>query len=117
MDELTPAQIEALRAALGALRLELEAALERGESGAAVVSLDQPIGRVSRADALQQQAMAKANRRSAELRLRQVTAALSAVDAGEYGGCRRCDEPIGYRRLESRPETPFCVECQRGTER
>jgi DnaK suppressor protein len=60
--------------------------------------------------------MASANRRSVELRLTQVRSALAALERGEYGACRRCEEPIGYRRLKSRPESPFCVACQRGRE-
>lgn len=116
MDELTDAQVEELRAALEALRDELQAALDQTRDGAKPVSLDQPIGRVSRVDALQQQQMAQANRRNVELRLAQVRQALSAVESGDYGYCRKCEEPIGYGRLRSRPEAPFCVECQRGRE-
>jgi DnaK suppressor protein len=116
MDELTPKMREDLRGDLEALREELEKALGLAREGARPVSLDNPIGRVSRVDALQQQAMAQANRRSVELRLAQVRQALSAMDEGDYGYCRRCEEPIAVRRLQSRPEAPFCVECQRGRE-
>lgn len=116
MDELTDEQIDELRAALEALRDELSAALDQARDGTKPVSLDQPIGRVSRVDALQQQQMAQANRRNVELRLAQVRQALAAVESGEYGYCRKCEEPIGYGRLRSRPEAPFCVECQRGRE-
>ena len=31
--------------------------------------------------------------------------------------CRRCEEPIGFRRLQARPETPLCVACQNQRER
>jgi DnaK suppressor protein len=116
MEDLTQEQQDELRRDLEALREELEHALGLAREGARPVSLDNPIGRVSRVDALQQQAMAQANRRSVELRLGQVRQALVAMDAGDYGLCRGCEEPIAYRRLKSRPETPFCVECQRGRE-
>ena len=115
-EELTDAQIEELCADLTAVREELETTLANAAEGASTVSLDQPIGRLSRMDAMQQQAMAQANRRSAQLRLEQVGAALAAIGRQDYGYCRRCEEPIGYRRLKSRPESPFCVECQRGRE-
>ena len=26
--------------------------------------------------------------------------------------CRRCEEPIGYKRLSARPESPYCLDCQ-----
>jgi DnaK suppressor protein len=116
-DELTEAQVEALRAKLEALKGELERALEGSREGARVVDLDQPIGRVSRIDAIQQQKMAEASRRQQELRLGQVKVALGAVARGDYGYCRSCEEPIAYRRLAARPETPFCLRCQGGRER
>ncbi|MFW5877143.1 MAG: TraR/DksA family transcriptional regulator [Myxococcota bacterium] len=116
MEELTEEQRRDLQADLQVLCEALEQTLGLAREGAKPVSLDNPIGRVSRVDALQQQAMAQANRRSLELRLAQVRSALSALESGEYGYCRRCEEPIAYRRLKSRPETPFCVDCQRGRE-
>lgn len=115
-DDLTKEQLESLRRELVSLEQELLRALDESREAARPVDLSQPIGRVSRVDALQQQAMATANRRSTDLRLTQVRAALAAVRSGEYGYCRACEEPIGYRRLASRPETPFCVACQRGRE-
>ena len=112
MEDLSEAQIEELHADLLALRQELQAALVQSAGGAKTVDLDQPIGRLSRMDALQNQQMAKAGQRAMELRLRQVAAAINAVEDGSYGDCRRCDMPIGLPRLKARPEAPFCVECQ-----
>jgi len=117
VDELEEIQVAELADALRRLRVELESALEGSKEGVQVVSLDQPIGRVSRIDAIQQQKMAQASRRKQELRLGQVAVALAAVENDEYGFCRSCDEPIGYRRLSARPETPFCLRCQGGRER
>ena len=116
-DELSDAQREELGARLRALVEELEAALESSREGAEVVSLDQPIGRLSRMDAIQQQKMAEASRRQQTLRLGQVRVALAALEEDEYGLCRACEEPIGFRRLSARPETPFCLRCQGGRER
>jgi len=116
-EELTDAQIETLGARLEALRDALVAALDKSKEGVAVVSLDQPIGRVSRIDALQQQKLAQASRRQQELKLGQVRVALAAVESGDYGFCRSCEEPIGFRRLSAQPESPFCLRCQGGRER
>lgn len=114
MEELTHAQVRALQARLVELVTELENALEASASSANPVVLDQSsVGRLSRMDAMQQQAMAKATRDKAQLRLAQCKIALSAFDREEYGLCRKCEEPIGYRRLSAKPEAPFCVECQR----
>lgn len=39
--------------------------------------------------------------------------ALTRIDAGSYGICERCGEPIPVARLEVLPYTTFCVECSR----
>ncbi|MDF1552875.1 MAG: TraR/DksA family transcriptional regulator [Deferrisomatales bacterium] len=116
MEELTEDQIEELRQGLAALRRDLQAILATAREGARPVDLDLPIGRLSRIDALQQQQMARASLAALELRLRQVSVAVAVCEAGDYGYCRKCDEPIGYQRLKARPETPFCLACQAGAE-
>ena len=113
---LTDEQIHDFESRLNALRGELEALLETTSEGAKPVDLDQPIGRVSRIDAIQQQKMISANRRGIEIRLLQAHAAMTTIENGEYGECKRCEEDIGYGRLKARPETPLCVQCQRAIE-
>jgi len=117
MEDLSEEQAELLRARLVELVAELEGTLRRNANAAAPVVLDQSsVGRLSRMDAMQQQAMAKATREKAQLRLGQCKVALSAFDRDEYGLCRQCEEPIGNRRLSAKPEAPFCLECQRGAD-
>lgn len=111
-DDLTRPQIEELSTRLEQLRDELEALLDRTRSDSRPVDLDEPIGRLTRMDAIQQQSMSAAGRRQTDLRLRQVRQALMLVGRGDYGLCRRCDEPIGYPRLSARPESPYCLGCQ-----
>ena len=117
MEELLPAQIAELKADLMALQGELEELLKLSKDGAKPVELDQPIGRLSRMDAMQHQQMAKANRESHQLRHKQVCAALNRIASDDYGYCRRCEEPIGYGRLKARPESPLCLNCQGRSER
>ncbi len=62
MDELTAEQKGQLQNKLLVLKDELELLLKQSSASSQVVALDQPIGRLSRMDALQQQAMAVANR-------------------------------------------------------
>jgi len=112
MDELTAEQEQELRTDLLRLQVELRQLLDDSQESSKAVELDQPIGRLSRMDALQQQAMAKANRAGNEQRLKLIKAALIAIKQERYGECRRCEEPIGYPRLKARPESPFCLECQ-----
>jgi DnaK suppressor protein len=67
-------------------------------------------------DAIQQQQMAQAGRRSLERRLLQVKAALAAWQRGEYGECQSCGAEISYARLKARPESPLCLDCQSASE-
>ena len=43
--------------------------------------------------------------------LRDIDRALARLDAGDYGNCTSCDEPIDPRRLEVLPYAEFCVVC------
>ena len=112
MDELSSEQQQELLHDLQQLRTELQQLLNDSQASSQPVELDQPIGRLSRMDALQQQAMAKANRAGQQRRLQLIDSALSAIKQERYGECRRCEEPIGYPRLKARPESPFCRDCQ-----
>jgi len=109
---LTPEQVAELRTDLAKLADELEALLAQTKESTAPVELDEPIGRLSRMDAMQQQKMSQANRQRNETRLKMVRSALAADPEDEYGFCKHCDEPVGYKRLKIRPEAPFCVTCQ-----
>lgn len=50
-------------------------------------------------------------------RLVEVLDALLRIDRGEYGACTRCGEPIGKKRIEAIPETPYCLSCAETLER
>ena len=112
MEELTVDEIDGRHADLLELneRLSLIAALGEGEE--TPVDLDQPIGRLSRMDAIAQQNMADANRRSARLRIQRIQTAIRRIVDGEYGDCLECGELIGLQRLKVQPESPFCILCQ-----
>jgi DnaK suppressor protein len=43
--------------------------------------------------------------------------ALKKIDDGTFGQCESCDEPIGKKRLEARPETGLCIRCKEDQER
>lgn len=76
------------------------------------VTLDQQsVGRLSRMDALQVQAMAQAEEDRRQHRMRRITAALSRLDEGEYGYCMTCGADIPEKRLEVDPAAAQCVDC------
>ena len=110
--DLSSEELEELHRDLLADRLRLEQYLQLTREGAKPVDLGTPIGRLSRMDAMQQQEMTKASRATLQTQLEQIAASLEAYAKGEYGDCRSCEAPIGYRRLKARPEAPFCLSCQ-----
>ena len=44
--------------------------------------------------------------------LREIGEALARLDAGRYGLCKDCDEPIDERRLAAEPFAIRCTACQ-----
>jgi DnaK suppressor protein len=46
-----------------------------------------------------------------------VDAALTRLDAGAYGRCTTCKNPIAAERLEALPWAALCIECQRAAPR
>ncbi len=110
--DLDQAQLAELRADLQALGGKLRALIESVREAVKPVDLDEPIGRLSRMDAIQEQNMLQANRRAAQQRLAHAEAALRRFEEAEYGECMECGEDVGFARLKARPETPFCIACQ-----
>lgn len=109
--------LDAQRDTLLGLSEQLAQLIQRTEDDTKPVDLDEPIGRISRMDAMQQQKMQTATRQAAQLRHRQVVAALARFAENEYGECLGCGEEIEIRRLEAQPEAPFCLACQSQRER
>lgn len=113
--ELNMSDIDHFRTKLIAAREALLGLADTRKASTATVVLDQSsVGRLSRMDALQQQAMALNSRQRAERELRRIEAALRRCDDGSYGYCISCDEPIDPRRLELDPAVPLLVHRMRG---
>ncbi len=84
----------------------------------ATVTLDQACtGRLTRMDALQQQAMSKANQQRSQLRLTQLKHALKNIEQESYGYCAECDEEIAMKRLAANPVAKFCISCANAREK
>ena len=109
MADFTPEQA---RERLLQLRAELESVAETGADSAAIVELDQTkVGRLSRMDAMQAQAMAKASAQRRDATLRDIAAALQRIDNGDYGICIDCDAEIAAQRLKFDPTVKLCIDC------
>ncbi len=111
---MTPENLEKFRTLLLALREDLLSTSEVRDESSGIVHLDQQsVGRLSRMDALQSQALAKAGKARADRQLQLIEAALLRVDNDEYGECRKCGEPINPKRLEVDPTSLCCIDCAR----
>lgn len=115
MTEPTPAALRllfgpVLQADLTALRLASTAT----SADRRPVELDQgSVGRLSRMDAMQGQAMATAVDHRRQGRIRAIEAALVRLAGDEFGWCERCGEFIGLPRLQVDPTVRVCVRCPR----
>ncbi len=53
------------------------------------------------------------NRNTLDMKLlREITDALHRIDAGLYGTCLECEEPISPKRMNAVPWARYCVSCQ-----
>ncbi|MDH3580323.1 MAG: TraR/DksA C4-type zinc finger protein [Hyphomicrobiales bacterium] len=100
------------RSVLLARRKELHVLSDNSAQARGTVTLDQQsVGRLSRMDALQQQAMAQATERQRAAELTRIDKALTRIDEGEYGFCENCGEEVAAKRLEIDPSANLCVRC------
>lgn len=110
------------RSRLEDYRQRLEAALaaldegdEKGAEDRRTVELDQQsVGRLSRMDALQRQAMAAAQSRRRGAERQRIRAALGRIEEGEFGWCEDCGEEIAPKRLDLDPTVTRCIGCASG---
>jgi DnaK suppressor protein len=94
------------------MRAELESATDTAAEASETVELDQSkVGRLSRMDAMQGQAMAQASQERRKRQFQRIDAALQRIADDEFGCCQRCGEPIDPRRLEFDPATLLCIDC------
>ena len=104
--------IQQLSTQLNTRYLELNQVSESSQEARAAVDLDQSrLGRLSRMDALQMQAMeqaAEARRENERIRIKQ---ALQLIEDGDFGWCIRCGDEIALKRLQFDPSLLTCVGC------
>jgi DnaK suppressor protein len=112
MSPLDATELTRMRERLLTLAAELQELEESSREAAETVELDQARqGRLSRVDALQGQAMSIAAQERRRVERSRIEAALARIDAGIFGDCVVCGEPIAPQRLELDPSTPMCITC------
>lgn len=96
-------------------RTELQELQAISEDSRGTVALDQAsVGRLSRMDAMQGQAMALATHRQREQELQRIAAARQRLEDGSYGYCLNCGEAIAEKRLRFDPSITTCIRCAAG---
>lgn len=94
------------------LRQRLLSVESMGNQAAETVELDQTrVGRLSRMDAMQAQAMSQATNARRDATLKAIEVALKAIQAGDYGECIECGQTINPKRLEIDPAARYCIDC------
>ena len=109
---MNKSKLEKHRKRLEAMKIELAHLSEATLDSRKPVELDQTsVGRLSRMDALQTQAMQLETERRRGLELQRVESALARVKSGDFGDCIICGEDIEVKRLDHDPTFPTCVAC------
>jgi len=91
---------------------ELLSLIASTKEDSAPVELDQTmVGRLSRMDAMQGQAMAEEVKRRRDMELTRIDAALGRIAEDEYGYCLTCGEDIDEKRLKLDPSISLCSKC------
>lgn len=94
------------------LQEELLGVADMINQASSTVELDQTrVGRLSRMDAMQQQAMSQATDARRDQQLIRVKRALERLDDEEYGECLECFVVIPIARLKIDPATEHCIHC------
>ena len=113
-EEITLSDLGQLRTMLINERQELENNSQTSNESRRPIALDQQrLGRLSRMDAMQSQAMAQASERRRQIRLKQIDLALKRMSDDDYGLCEKCGEEISPNRLKLDPAIAICIACAR----
>jgi DnaK suppressor protein len=103
---------ETVRARLEKVRAKLVSDSSLAGDVRKAVELDQQaVGRLSRMDAMQDQAVAQAQERKRRHDLVRIDMALRRLEAGDYGYCAECGDEIPEARLAIDPMAECCVKC------
>lgn len=106
----------AIRSALERERVELlELSAAHDAEGRPVALDQQSVGRLSRMDAMQVQAMAKVVSARRHGRLQRIEAALGRLDEDDFGYCLGCGDDIPAQRLKVDLTVTRCISCAGGT--
>lgn len=109
---VSQAALAALKAALQRRLEDLRRSIDATADSRKPVALDQTsVGRLSRMDAMQMQAMAQSAERMRSQAIERIKATLGRIDQDDFGYCVVCGEAIAPKRLAIDPTIPTCIDC------
>ncbi|WP_406434814.1 TraR/DksA C4-type zinc finger protein [Streptomyces sp. NBC_00631] len=120
-DPWTPQEVEEARTELTTEAMRLRAEIEASESALAGLMRDSGDGAgddqadTGTKNITREHELALAA--NAREMLEQTERALQKLDAGTYGLCENCGNPIGKARMQAFPRATLCVECKQKQER
>ncbi len=116
MSELTASERDGLAKKLSARKQMMRDEIRTGLAGLRDEKIEDILagtsdaGDISTANLLTEVSNAEVARDTTELR--DIVAAEARMDAGTYGICIDCAEPVPYARLEAYPTAKRCIRCQ-----
>ena len=115
--DLSENELQHFKSLLLKLKADLLKAGETGQQAEEVVELDQTrVGRLSRMDAMQAQAMSLETGRRRRMHILAINTAVARIESGDYGYCYDCGELINPKRLEADPTARLCISCAEAQE-
>ena len=114
MSDRKDIDIDVLKSQMIERKAGLERLVEAHHDDTRPVELDQTaVGRLSRMDGLQTQAMSVETERRRKEEIQRIDAAFKRIDEGDYGYCLKCGDEIEKKRIELDPAVPICIGCAR----
>lgn len=110
---MTPEEQARLKRLIEQEIADCQQAIERLEPSARPIQPDSAIGRISRADGMNDQGISSAALSNAREKLYKLSQALEQIDRPGFGHCRVCGNPIAPERLAAIPESTRCARCAR----
>ncbi|MGB1274952.1 MAG: TraR/DksA family transcriptional regulator [Nannocystaceae bacterium] len=114
---LTKTQLAKFKKLLTEKRGNLLVQAQKTLSSEMVLSPDDRMDEVDQASSEYMQAFSFRLRGRERFLIDKIDLAIRKIEEGIYGVCEECDEMIGLKRLQARPEAPLCIQCKEAQEK
>jgi DnaK suppressor protein len=109
---VNPGELERISAILEGMRARLTASARSAVGGDVHLNPDDFADEIDSASSESGLAFVGRMREREHGLLQKIEAALKRIEAGTFGTCLECGDPIGAKRLEARPVATLCIDCK-----